>query len=256
MTILPPKHLLVIAAHPDDIEFGAAGTIAAWTAAGARVTFCMVTNGGAGSNKPGADLPALIQQRQEEQCAAAEILGVKDVRFMGYQDGILQPTLELRRDLTRIIRELKPDRVMIQDPTMFFAGNYYINHPDHRAAGEAAAYAVFPSAGTRPIFPELLEEGLEPFDPSQLWLMFATVSETVIDITPHIDQKIQALLCHKSQLGEEVVEMVKSWDRESGKAQGYTYAETFHVMTLKPDEEEQKQGTGVSLKPVGDEPNA
>lgn len=91
------------------------------------------------------------------------ILGVQDVRFLGYPDGILQPTLELRRDLTRIIREIKPDRVIIQDPTMFFAGNYYINHPDHRAAGEAAAYAVFPSAGTRPIFPELLAEGLEPF---------------------------------------------------------------------------------------------
>jgi LmbE family N-acetylglucosaminyl deacetylase len=255
MTILPPKHLLVIAAHPDDIEFGAAGTIALWAAAGAKVTFCMVTDGGAGSNKPGADLPGLIRQRQEEQCAAAAILGVQDVRFMGYQDGVLQPTLELRRDLTRVIRELKPDRVMIQDPTMFFAGNYYINHPDHRAAGEAAAHAVFPSAGTRPIFPELLAEGLEPFDPSQLWLMFAQTSETVIDISAHIDQKIEALLCHKSQLGTEVVDMVKSWDRETGKAQGYAYAESFHVMVLKQDEEPQN-GTGVSLKPAGDEPKA
>ena len=198
----------------------------------------------------------MIRQRQEEQSAAAAILGVQDVRFLGYKDGVLQPTLELRRDLTRVIRELKPDRVMIQDPTMFFAGNYYINHPDHRAAGEAAAYAVFPSAGTRPIFPELLAEGLEPFDPSQMWLMFAvTVSETVVDITPHIDQKIEALLCHKSQLGPEVVDMVKSWDKEAGKALGYTYAETFHVMILK-EEEAVKTGTGVSLKPVGDEPNA
>lgn len=254
MTILPPKHLLVIAAHPDDIEFGAAGTIALWTAAGARVTFCMVTDGGAGSNKPDTDLPALILQRQEEQRAAAAILGVQEVRFMGYKDGVLQPTLELRRDITRIIRELKPDRVMIQDPTMFFAGNYYINHPDHRAAGEAAAYAVFPSAGTRPIFPELLAEGLEPFDPLQLWLMFAVTSETVIDITPHIDQKIEALLCHKSQLGPEVVEMVKSWDRETGKPNGYAYAESYHVMILKQEEEPPQNGTGVSLKPVGDEP--
>ena len=250
MSILPPKHLLVIAAHPDDIEFGAAGTIALWTAAGARVTFCMVTNGAAGSNKPDTDLQALIIQRQEEQRAAAAILGVQDVRFLGYQDGILQPTLELRRDLTRIIREIKPDRVMIQDPTMFFAGNYYINHPDHRAAGEAAAYAVFPSAGTRPIFPELLAEGLEPFDPLQMWLMFAVTAETVVDITPHIDQKIEALLCHKSQLGPEVVDMVKGWDRESGKSNGYAYAETFHVMILKQEEEQPQTGTGVSLKPA------
>lgn len=249
MTILPPKHLLVIAAHPDDIEFGAAGTVALWAAAGSKITFCMVTNGAAGSNKPDADLAALVLQRQAEQLAAAAILGVQDVRFLGYQDGVLQPTLELRRDLTRLIREIRPDRVMIQDPTVFFAGNYYINHPDHRAAGEAAAYAVFPSAGTRPIFPELLAEGLEPFDPLQLWMMFANNAETIVDISPHIDQKLKALLCHKSQLGEEVVEMVKSWDRETGKTPGYAYAESFHVMVLKQEEEQERAGTGVSLKP-------
>lgn len=254
MTILPPKHLLVIAAHPDDIEFGAAGTIALWAAAGAKITFCMVTNGAAGSNKPDADLNALITQRQEEQWAAAKILGVQDVRFLGYQDGILQPTLELRSDLTRIIREIRPDRVMIQDPTLFFAGNYYINHPDHRAAGEAAAYAVFPSAGTRPIFPELLAEGLEPFDPLQLWLMFANTASIVVDITPYIDHKIKSLLCHKSQLGEDVVDMVKSWDRETGKTHGYAYAESFNVITLKEDTEAERGGTGVSLKPDQPEP--
>lgn len=238
MTISTPKCLLVIAAHPDDIEFGAAGTIARWTDEGAQVVFCMVTNGAAGSNKPEADLAELIRIRQEEQCAAAALLGVHDVRFLGYPDGVLQPTLEVRRDLTRIIRELKPDRVMIQDPTLVLAGDFYINHPDHRAAGEAALYAVFPSAGTRPIFPELLAEGYEPHDVSELWLQFSEKAETVVDITPQIERKIAALLCHKSQVGPEVADMIRGWDREAGKAHGYTYAESYHVMKLKRDEEQ------------------
>lgn len=238
MTISTPKRVLVIAAHPDDIEFGAAGAIARWTDEGVQVVFCMVTNGAAGSNKPDADLDTLIRIRQEEQCAAAAVLGVQDVRFLGYPDGVLQPTLEVRRDLTRIIRELKPDQVMIQDPTLVLVGDFYINHPDHRAAGEAALYAVFPSAGTRPIFPELLAEGYEPHDVSELWLQFAEKAETVIDISAQIERKIEALLCHKSQVGPEVADMIRGWDRETGKAHGYTYAESFHVMKLKRDEEQ------------------
>lgn len=239
MTLSTLQCALVIAAHPDDIEFGAAGTVARWTDEGMQVVFCMVTDGAAGSNKPETDLVALVRQRQDEQCAAAAILGVRDVRFLGYPDGALQPTMELRRDLTRIIRELKPHKVMIQDPRLVLAGDFYINHPDHRAAGEAALYAVFPSAGTRPIFPELLAEGLEPHDVSELWLQFAENAETVVDITAQIDRKIEALLCHKSQLGPEVVDMVRGWDRDTGKAHGYGYAESFHVMKLKQDEPQQ-----------------
>jgi LmbE family N-acetylglucosaminyl deacetylase len=227
--------VLVIAAHPDDIEFGAAGTIARWTDEGAAVTFCIVTDGAAGSNEPGADLKALSLTRQDEQRAAAAVLGVQEVIFLGYPDGTLQPTLELRRDLTRLIRQIRPDCVMIQDPTVFFAGDFYINHPDHRAAGEAALYAVFPSAGTRPIFPELLAEGYEPFDVPQLWMMFANHAEMVVDISTVLDRKIEALLCHKSQVGPEVGEMVRGWARDDGKAHGYAGAETFRVMRLKRD---------------------
>lgn len=233
-----PMRILVIAAHPDDIEFGAAGSIAVWTDEGAEVTYCLVTNGAAGSNAPDADLAALVTTREAEQREAAAIVGVHDVRFLGYQDGILQPTLELRRDLTRLIREIRPRRVMISDPTLVFAGNFYINHPDHRAAAEAALYAVFPSAGTRPIFPELLAEGLEPHDIDELYIQFTEKPDIVIDISTAIDRKIAALLAHKSQVGLEVEKMIREWDAEAGKEKGYAYAEGFRVMKLKQDQPE------------------
>lgn len=233
--MVQPERILVIAAHPDDIEFGAAGSIAQWVDAGSQVTFCLVTDGAAGSNQPGADLKALVQQRQQEQCDAAAILGVKDVRFLGYPDGVLEHTLELRRNLTRLIREIRPERVLLQDPSLIFAGNFYINHPDHRAAGEAATYAVFPSAGTRPIFPELLEEGYEPYDVAELYLMFPTQADTYVDISAYEERKIQSLLCHKSQLGPEVADMVRKWDAEEGKNHGYAFAESFKVMKLKEE---------------------
>lgn len=228
--------ILVIAAHPDDIEFGAAGTVAQWTDEGHEVTYCLVTDGGAGSNDPAADLAQLIRAREAEQREAAACVGVHDVRFLGYSDGTLQPTLELRRDLTRLIRELKPERVVCSDPTLIFAGNYYINHPDHRAAAEAAVYAVFPSAGTRPIFPELLGQGYEPHDVSELWLQFSDHADTFIDITAQMDRKIAALLCHRSQVGPEVGEMVRKWDAEEGQKHGYAYAESFRVMKLKQEQ--------------------
>ncbi len=229
------KRILVIAAHPDDIEFGAAGSIAKWASEGAEITFCLVTDGSAGSNQPDADLAELVRVRQQEQCAAADILGVKNVRFLGYKDGALQPTLELRRDLTRVIREIRPDRVLVQDPTTVFFQSFYINHPDHRAAGEAAVYAVFPSAGTRPIFAELLAEGLEPHDVAELYLDLTLAPDTFVDISNFIEQKIQALLCHKSQLDESVAEMVKKWSAEAGEKIGVAYAEGFRVMKFREE---------------------
>ncbi len=225
--------ILVIAAHPDDIEFGVAGTVAQWTDEGHDVSYCLVTDGGAGSNAPDADLAELVRVREVEQREAAACVGVTDVRFLGYPDGTLQPTLELRRDLTRLIRELKPQRVVISDPTMVFAGNYYINHPDHRAAAEAALYAVFPSAGTRPIFPELLAAGYEPHDVDELWLQFSDHPDTFVDVSAQEDRKIAALLCHRSQVGPEVGDMVRKWDAEDGLKHGCAYAESFRVMRLK-----------------------
>jgi LmbE family N-acetylglucosaminyl deacetylase len=235
-----PMRILFVVAHPDDIEFGAGGAAAVWAAEGAQITYCIVTDGGAGSNKPGEDLAQLVKTRQAEQIIAAEVVGVHDVRFLGYKDGTLQHTLELRREITRLIRELRPYRVLITDPTMVFAGNFYINHPDHRAAAEAALYAVFPSAGTRPIFPELLDEGLEPHDVSELYVQFTDKPDIVIDISAVIDLKIQSLLCHKSQVGPEVDKMIREWDSETGKEKGFAFAEGFRVMKLKQDEAQEQ----------------
>jgi LmbE family N-acetylglucosaminyl deacetylase len=241
-----PERALVIAAHADDIEFVIAGTAARWTDAGAQVSYCIVTNSSSGSNDPDADITALIETRRQEQIAAAAAVGVHDVRFLNYADGVLQPTLELRRDLTRLIRELRPQVVVISDPTtVIVEENNYINHPDHRAAAEAALYAVFPSSETRPIFPELLAEGLEPHKVDRLYLVFGSRSNLAVDITPTIERKLEALRRHTSQLGEEVVEMVRGWSAEAGKQHGVGYAETFRVVYLNgapetpPDQSEE-----------------
>ncbi len=225
-----PLRILIIAAHPDDIEFGASGSVAGWIDAGAHVTYCVVTDGSAGSNEPGIDLAALVRQRREEQLAAAATVGVHDVRFLGYCDGILQPTLELRRDLTRLIREVRPYRVVCQDPTTVFVGDGYINHPDHRAAGEAAIYAIFPSAETRPTFPELLAEGYEPHHVSELYLNLTLQPDLKIDISQTMERKIAALLCHKSQVNAQATDWLRERNAEMGKDEGYAYAEAFRVM--------------------------
>lgn len=227
-----PEHALAIFAHADDIEFGIAGTVARWTDAGAQVTYVIVTDNSAGSNEPNADLEELIEIRQQEAIAAAAVVGVKDVRFLGYPDGVLQPTMELRRDLTRIIREVRPQVVLTFDPTTVIAADFYINHPDHRATGEAALYAVFPSAGTRPIFPELLAEGYEPHNVDRVYLNLSMQFNLTTDISTTIDRKIEALLCHKSQVNEEAAQWVRKWDADMGQQAGFAYGEIFRQVIL------------------------
>lgn len=232
-TIQTPFRVLIVVAHPDDIEFGAGGSAAVWTDAGAEVFYCIVTNGAAGSNDKDAVYDQLVERRKQEQLEAARHVGVRDVYFLGYADGTLQPTLELRRDLTRLIRQLRPNRVVIMDPTAILLQEQdfsYINHPDHRASGEAALYAVFPSAETRPIFPELLEEGLEPYHVNELYLMISDKPNVAVDISKAMDRKIQSLLAHRSQLDESVIDMVRGWDSRSGKELGVEFAEIFRVM--------------------------
>jgi LmbE family N-acetylglucosaminyl deacetylase len=225
-----PQQILVIAAHADDIEFGMAGTVARWTSEGHTVTYCIITDGSAGSNDPDVQPRELIATRRDEQIAAAAVVGVTDVRFLGYTDGSLQPTIALRRELTRLIRDVKPYRVICQDPTTVFVDTNYINHPDHRAAGEAAIYAVFPSAETRPIFPELLSEGFAPHKVSELWLTLTTTDDQYIDVTDFMDRKIESLLCHRSQVGPEAAEWIKQWNAEAGQKAGCAFAEGFRVM--------------------------
>lgn len=231
--IVAPFKILVIVAHPDDIEFGSAGSVAVWTGAGAEVTYCIVTDGAAGSNDKDVVYNQLVERRQAEQLEAAEIVGVKEVVFLSYPDGALTPSMELRRDLTRLIRRLRPDRVLIMDPTQVLIsgeGFDYINHPDHRATGEASLYAIFPSAETRPIFPELLDEGLEPHHVNEVYLMMSDKPNIAIDVTAVWDKKIQSLLAHRSQVGEDVADMIRKWDEATGKEVGVPLAENYRVM--------------------------
>jgi len=233
-----PLRMVAIVAHHDDIEFGMAGSIARWVEEGASMTYVIITDGSAGSNEPDIDLNELVQTRRREQMAAARAVGVQDVRFLGYKDGSLQATLELRKDLTRILREIKPQRVLCQDPTTVYFGDSYVNHPDHRAAGEAALYATFPSSETRPIFPDLLDEGYEPHKVHELWMTMAQEATHYVDISATMDKKMDSLRAHASQLGEgETLEngalkFIRERNEEAGQRVGVQYAELFKVMVL------------------------
>ena len=233
-----PIKIIVMVAHHDDIEFGSAGSIARWVNEGAEITYVIITDGGSGSNEPGIVREELVERRRQEQIAAAAAVGVTDIRFLGYPDGTLEPTIELRRDLTRIIREIKADRVVCQDPTTVFVEDRYINHPDHRAAGEAAVYATFPSAETRPIFPELLEEGYEPHKVKELYMTLTYNPSHYVDISGVMEQKIASLRAHESQLGagedfeNGALKWILEWNTQTGQRVGTEYAEMFRVMTL------------------------
>jgi LmbE family N-acetylglucosaminyl deacetylase len=174
---------------------------------------------------------ALVPIREDEQRRACRVLGISDVLFLGYEDGMLEPSLDLRRELTRLIRRHKPDAVVCGDPTMRYYGNMYMNHPDHRAASDVALDAVFPSAETRLIFPELLDEGLEPHKVRWVYIHGATQSDTFIDIADVLDLKIAALKEHKTQMGPwDPTEMITGWAREQGARRKLKAAETFRLM--------------------------
>ena len=248
-----PYHVVVTAAHHDDIEFGVAGSVARWIRdEGATVTYVIITDGGSGSNDPEIKREQLVALRRAEQIEAAARVGVSDVRFLGYHDGCLEASLDLRRDLTRIIRETKAYRVLLQDPTTVFVRDQYINHPDHRAAGEATLYAAFPSAETRPIFPELLAEGYEPHKIGELYMCLTLVPTHYHDISSVIELKMAALGAHVSQIGagEDFENGAKKWmmesNRDGGRMVGVEYAEYFRVMKFDAErtswfEEEQER---------------
>jgi LmbE family N-acetylglucosaminyl deacetylase len=231
--------VLSIHAHPDDQEFTVAGTLAKWAREGSEIVTICLTRGDAGSNRftPAAmTRPQLAAIREEEQRAACRVLGIKDVVFMDYEDGVLTPNLAMRRDLTRLVRRYRPDAVVCGDPTVRFYGTRYMNHPDHRVAADVALDAVFPSAETRFIFPELLEEELMPHHVREVWLHGASRSDTFVDISTTLDVKIQALREHKSQMGGwDPAAMIASWAREQGKRKRLRAAEAFRRMVLDDD---------------------
>ena len=196
------SRILSITAHPDDVDFGAAGTIARWTDAGLEVTYCVVTDGDAGGydeNFPRAEVPAM---RRAEQVAAAKCVGVHDVRFLGYPDGRVEATLALRQDLARVIRQVRPDRVVCPSPERNYARTG-ASHPDHRAVGSAALDAVYPDARNPYAFPELRDdEGLAPWTVREVWVSGSPLPNHVVDVTDTFGRKIAALRAHESQTGQ------------------------------------------------------
>jgi len=231
---IPPR-ALVIVAHADDIEFGAAGTIAKWTAAGSHVTFCIVTDNGSGSDDPNITREQLAATRETEQRAAAEVLGVAECVFLGYPDGTVENTMALRRDLVRVMRRARPDLLVTMDPSLLFLPtNSYINHPDHRAVCQAAIDAVFPAVGNRKIFPELLAEGLEPLNIPHVWLMLSMDTNVYVDTSATFALKLEALKKHASQFPPDFnpADFIGKWDKEAGEKAGFEYAETFRAMKI------------------------
>jgi LmbE family N-acetylglucosaminyl deacetylase len=231
------RRVLVVTAHPDDVDFGTAGTVAAFTQAGLDVTYCIATNGDAGGSDRSVSRPEMAAIRQREQRAAAAEVGVTDVRFLGHPDGQLLPTIALRRDISRVIRQVKPERVLTQSPERRW-DFIYASHPDHLAAGEATVCAVYPDARNPFAHPELLnEEGLEPWTVNELWIMGGTEPDMAVDTTKTLERKVAALLCHESQIsdGAGVTERVTNGGRSSAAAAGLaegSAAELFRVTRI------------------------
>jgi LmbE family N-acetylglucosaminyl deacetylase len=241
-----PQRAMSIQAHPDDQEFGIAGTLAHWAKAGCEVISVVITSGDSGSNDPahGVEYKAeLARIREAEQMAANEILGVHETIFMHYPDGELEPTIQLRRDLTRLIRRYKPDVVLSGSPNTFFYGSEYINHPDHRAAARAACEAVFPSAGSRLMFADMLAEGFEPHNVKRLYVHGEEKNDTWVDISDTIHLKVEALRKHVSQIGTDwdVDKEMRNWARETGKKKKMDYAEAYKVMILVREEQKAEE---------------
>jgi len=208
----PFQSVLVIMAHPDDAEFCCGATVNQMVSEGAAVTYIVLTNGDKGNHNLSITVPELVKTRMVEQRAAADILGVKEVIFMGEEDGFLEPNRELRRRLVRHIRKIKPDLIICQNPELYFSGDRYINHPDHRNAGLAVIEAVFPAAGNPMFFPDLLAEGYEPHSIRELWICMFPEPDHKIDITDLLELKIQALRQHVSQFDD--LDEMETWIRE------------------------------------------
>lgn len=229
-----PQRAMFIYAHPDDIEFGVAGTAAVWAKHGCEVTYVVITDGNVGSHEAGVSAAQLAEIRRAEQTAAAEVVGASCI-FLGYDDGLLEPTLALRKQLVRLLRQYRPNAVVCGDPTLYFPGDNYINHPDHRAAAQVALDAVFPAAEMHLLYPDLAEEGLEPHKINYVYISRPVSGPNYyVDISETMALKIEALRRHVSQLGEwDPAERLQEWSAGTGKQVGFQYAEAFRRITLK-----------------------
>jgi LmbE family N-acetylglucosaminyl deacetylase len=227
---------MILFAHPDDAEFFCGGTVARWARDGCEVHYVCATDGSAGSNEPGTTRGSMRPVREREMRAAAEILGVATVTFLGETDGFLAVTPDTRRKVTRQVRRLRPEVLVAPDPSRLWYGSGYINHADHKAAGELALCAVMPDAPTRVMFQDLESEGLEPYEVPNLYLS-ADEADTYVDITDTLAVKMKALAAHASQLGPEVEERVTARAREVGERAGCDFAEGFKAFRFTDDED-------------------
>lgn len=236
-TIYTPESAMAIVAHPDDIEFSCAGTLSRWAISGARISYVLCTSGDVGIDEPGMTRARASEIRETEQRSAAEIAGASEVVFLHEPDGMLVATLELRKKIVREIRRFRPEVVVCGDPTIVWAGNDYINHPDHRAAATAALDATFPASGQPNLFEELELEGLHAHKPRKVYVTTWGDADVFVNIESTIDIKIQALRAHKSQMKEwDPEQSIREWASERAQGKEMAYAEGYRVVTLVDDE--------------------
>lgn len=232
------ERILVVTAHPDDLDFGASGTIAQWVKAGIEVSYCIATNGDQGGEDPDVPREEMPKIRQREQRDAGAAVGVTNIEFLNYRDGWLEPTIELRKKIVREIRKVRPQRMVIQSPERNW-DRLFSSHPDHMAAGEAAIQAVYPDARNAFAFEDLLkEEGLQPWTVDEVWVMSAANPNHHVDITETFDQKIAALHSHVSQTAHNpnLENMVREWGARNAASVGLPegrLAEIFRVVVTK-----------------------
>ena len=233
-----PRCVMVVVAHPDDAEFMAAGTVAKWAREGKEIVYVLCTSGDKGTSDTSVSPAELAESRRHEQQAAAARLGVGEVVFLGYEDGVLQNTLQLRKDIVRQIRRFRPDVVVCQDPTTRWSAQGYLNHPDHRAAGDATLDAVYPSARDPHVFPELLGEDLQPHKVREVYVGGTNHADVWIDIGDTLETKIAALLAHESQVGDgtrpdwDLPKFIRERAQMIAEGHGMQYAEAFKYFKL------------------------
>jgi LmbE family N-acetylglucosaminyl deacetylase len=230
--MVKPVHMMVITPHPDDAEFGVAGTVARWTGEGKVVIYVVCTNGDKGSSDPNMKSSELARIREKEQLAAAKLLGVREVIFLRHPDQTLEDTPEFRKEIVRLIRMYKPETVVTADPY-----RRYIWHRDHRIAGQVVLDAIFPYARDFLAYPDLLEDGLQPHKVKEVWLWAAQEPNYRTDITSTFGTKVAALRCHKSQMESNHSNRLEEWLTERHKAmaheEDYEFAEAFYRIEIQ-----------------------
>lgn len=228
------KDILVILAHPDDPEFFLGGTIARWIKAGHRVRYVLLTKGDKGAKDPVLSAEEIMRVRMSEQSEAAFFLGVVSIDFLDYEDGYLIPDLDMRQAVVRFIRQYKPQILVTCDPGNLFPSQQYINHPDHRNAGQVVIDAVFPAAGNRFFFPELLAEGYEPHEVEEVWMSLTKEPDIKLDVTEHWETKLNALKLHASQIGDPRAFEKRMLERlNNGKDEDFKVEEQFRRITFR-----------------------